>query len=116
MTLCLALNYGSRQEIVAACRRLALEYRDGTRTLEQINETSFDEALDTGAMPPLDLVVRTAGEYRLSNFLLWQFSYAELFVTEVCWPDFRQEQLDDALRSFAARERRFGGLPASGDA
>ena len=109
-TLCLAINYGARQEIVDAARRLMGEAAAGRMSAEQLDECSFSKALYTAGMPDPDLLIRTAGEMRLSNYLLWQLSYAELWVTEVCWPDFTETELWEALKSFAQRDRRFGGL------
>ena len=100
-TLAVALNYGSQQEIARAAGRAALA---GEVTVANISEN-----LDTADLPPLDLLVRTSGEVRLSNFLLWQAAYAELWFTDVLWPDFTIAHLEEALASFAARERRFGG-------
>ncbi len=113
MELCLAINYGSRAEIVEAARTLALRVRDGTLDPAGIDEASFAAALDTAGMPDPDLLIRTAGEMRLSNFLLWQASYSELWVTDTAWPDFDEAHLDAALAAYAARERRFGGLGPS---
>ena len=110
MRLCLAINYGSRAEITAAARALAEECRAGRLDPAAITEETLAARLDTVGMPDPDLVIRTAGEMRLSNFLLWQSSYAELWVTDTCWPDFTEAHLDDAIRSFAGRERRFGGI------
>jgi len=113
MRLCLAINYGSRAEIVDAARRLAREARDGLLDPEQIDERALAARLDTAGMADPDLLIRTAGEMRISNFLLWQISYAELWVTDVTWPDFAEEHLDAAIAAFATRERRFGGLGPS---
>ncbi|NBX30274.1 isoprenyl transferase [bacterium] len=113
MRLCLAINYGSRGEIVDAARRLAAEVRAGRLEPEAIDEELFASRLDTAGMPDPDLLIRTAGEMRISNFLLWQISYAELWVTDVAWPDFMERHLDEAFAAFAARERRFGGLSIS---
>ena len=110
MRLCLALNYGSRGEIVDAVKQIAREVAAGELAPEEISETTIDAHLYTAGSPDPDLVIRTAGEMRVSNFLLWQISYAELWVTEKCWPDFREADLQAALRDFAARDRRFGGL------
>ncbi len=110
MTLCLALSYGSRGEIIDAVRRLADQVRAGRLEPEQIDEQLISDSLDTAGLPDPDLVIRTAGEMRISNFLLWQISYAELFVTPVSWPEFDREHLDDALRNFAQRERRYGAV------
>ncbi len=108
--LCLAVNYGGRQELVDAFRRIATQLRDGSLTVDAIDETRIAEHLDTAGMPDPDLVIRTAGEMRMSNYLLWQASYAEFWVTSKCWPEFRPTDLHDALRDYANRERRFGGL------
>ncbi len=110
LVLCLALNYGGRSEVVDAIRRLAESVRRGERTPEEIDEEAVGQALYTAGMPDPDLLIRTAGEMRVSNFLLWQISYAEIWVTERCWPDFGTPELHEALRDYARRERRFGGL------
>jgi undecaprenyl diphosphate synthase len=110
MRLCLALNYGSRAEITDAVRELVRRASAGELSPEEVDELAVTEHLYTAGMADPDLVIRTAGEMRLSNFLLWQSSYAELWVTEKCWPDFRQEDLITALKDFASRDRRFGGL------
>ena len=89
MTLCLAINYGGRTEIADAARTLARDVRDGWLDPDQVDETTFAAYLSTAGMPDPDLLIRTAGELRVSNFLLWQISYAELWVTDVLWPDFR---------------------------
>jgi undecaprenyl diphosphate synthase len=108
--LCLAINYGGRTELVDAARGLAERARRGELDPADIDEVTVSDALYTAGMPDPDLLIRTAGEMRVSNFLLWQISYAELWVTEKCWPDFDRATLHEALRDFAARERRFGGL------
>lgn len=110
MTLCLALNYSSRVEIVDAVRKIAERVRAGEIDPDAIDDTMIDASLYTAGLPDPDLLVRTAGEMRISNFLLWQISYAELYVTDTLWPDFHRENLNDAIRAYAARERRFGGL------
>lgn len=110
LTLCLALNYGSRQEIVDAVRSIAEDVADGSMKPGEINESVIDSRLYTAGLPDPDLLIRTAGERRLSNFLLWQLSYAELWVTETLWPDFRPADLHDALRDFARRTRRYGAV------
>ncbi|MCA9257416.1 MAG: isoprenyl transferase [Phycisphaerales bacterium] len=110
MTLCLALNYSSRVEIVDAVRKIAERVRAGELDPNEINDELIDASLYTAGLPDPDLLVRTAGEMRVSNFLLWQISYAELYVTDTLWPDFHREDLNDAIRAYAARERRFGGL------
>jgi undecaprenyl diphosphate synthase len=108
--LCLAINYGGRTELVDAVRALARQAKDGLIDPNTIDEAAIANALYTSGMPDPDLLIRTAGEMRVSNFLLWQISYAELWVTDRCWPDFDRETLHQALRDFAGRERRFGGL------
>jgi undecaprenyl diphosphate synthase len=110
MVLCLAINYGGRVEIVDAVRKLAQEVKAGTLEPGQIDEAAISDALYTSGMADPDLLIRTAGEMRVSNFLLWQISYAELWVTEKCWPDFDRATLHQALADYAGRERRFGGL------
>ncbi|MCY2963001.1 MAG: isoprenyl transferase [Planctomycetota bacterium] len=110
MRLCLAVNYGSRQELVDACRSLAADAAAGKLDSEKISEEDIASRLYTAGMPDPDLLLRTAGEMRISNFLLWQISYAELWVTQKAWPEFRKPDLIEALRDFAARDRRFGGL------
>jgi undecaprenyl diphosphate synthase len=110
MGLCLAINYGARTELIDAMRALARQARDGLLDPDRIDEAAVRSALYTAGMPDPDLLIRTAGEMRVSNFLLWQISYAELWVTERCWPDFDRATLHQALRDYAARERRFGGL------
>ncbi len=114
LTLTLALNYGSRGEITDAVKAIARQVRDGTLEAEQIDESTIQRHLYTADMPDPDLLIRTAGEMRLSNYLLWQISYAELYVSPVCWPDFDQEQFAKALHSFSQRNRRFGGLEDAG--
>lgn len=102
------LSYGSRAEIVDAFRKLAVEVIQGKRNPADINEQDIQQALYTAGMPDPDLLIRTAGEYRLSNFLLWQVAYSEVWVTPVCWPDFHRDHLLQAIQEFAKRERRFG--------
>ncbi|MES1157708.1 MAG: polyprenyl diphosphate synthase, partial [Haliangium ochraceum] len=108
MTLCLALSYGGRESIVAATRALFELAARGAMRPEELTEDRFSAALQTGGLPQLDLLVRTSGEERLSNFLLWEAAYAELYFTDTYWPDFGREQLIEALESFDQRERRFG--------
>ena len=111
-TLCLAINYGARAELVDAARALAREVASGTRDPSSIDEAALAGKLTTAGLPDPDLLIRTAGEMRVSNFLLWQISYAELHVTETLWPDFGVEDLERAFRDFAGRQRTFGGLKA----
>jgi undecaprenyl diphosphate synthase len=110
LTLCLAINYGSRTEIVDATRSIAERVKRGELNPDAIDETIVNAALYTAGAPDPDLLIRTAGELRVSNFLLWQISYAEIWVTPRCWPDFDIPTFHSALREFAQRERRFGGL------
>ncbi len=114
MTLCLALNYGSRTELADAARKLAADGAAGRIDLEAMTpedvERALGERLYQPGMPPLDLLVRTAGEQRLSNFLLWQMSYGEFHVSPVEWPEFREPDLDRAVEDYASRTRSFGGL------
>jgi undecaprenyl diphosphate synthase len=110
MWLNLAINYGGRAEIVDAVRAIADEVSAERLLPTDIDETTIAQHLYTSAAPDPDLVIRTAGEMRISNFLLWQISYAEIWVTEKCWPEFDEATLHEAMRSYAARQRRFGGL------
>jgi undecaprenyl diphosphate synthase len=108
MTLTLALSYSGRSEIVQALQTIARRVREGELSVDDIDEALIGDHLDTAGMPDPDLLIRTGGEYRLSNFLLWQCAYTELFITEQYWPDFRRPQLYEAIRSFQDRDRRFG--------
>ena len=110
MVLCLALNYGGRAEIVDAARGIVADALDGKVSLSDIDEGVFKRHMYTSNMSDPDLLIRTGGDMRVSNFLLWEISYAELWVTPVCWPDFRKENLEEAIRDYSARERRYGGL------
>ena len=113
LTLVLALNYGSRAEITDAVRSIAEDVRKGLIRPEQVNEQLISDRLYTGGMPDPDLLIRTAGEMRISNYLLWQISYAELFVSPVLWPDFGTDDLHQAIHAFSKRNRRFGALDRS---
>ena len=108
--LAIALNYGSQAELASAARELARRVRDGELAIDSIDEGAIEELLDTHDLPPLDLLIRTSGEQRLSNFLLWQAAYAELLFVETLWPDFDGEALGEAIAAFGRRQRRFGGL------
>jgi undecaprenyl diphosphate synthase len=110
LTLVLALNYGSRTEITDAVREIARKARDNELRPEEIDEQTISDHLYTASMPDPDLLIRTAGEMRVSNYLLWQISYAELFVSDVLWPDFGVDDLHGAIRAFSQRNRRFGAL------
>jgi undecaprenyl diphosphate synthase len=109
LTLVVALNYGSRAEIAAAARELARKAAAGQIAAESIDEVALAAELQTHDLPDLDLLIRTSGEVRLSNFLLWQAAYAELMFVDTLWPDFSEREFAEALEQFAARERRFGG-------
>ena len=117
MDLILALSYSGREEILAAVRRFAEDVRRGVAQPDILTEEAFDGYLDTAGIPPPDLLVRTSGEHRISNFLLWQIAYTELFFDPVLWPDFGEENLKRALMDYQERHRRFGaeGENPSGD-
>ncbi len=108
LTLILALNYGGRGEIVRAVKKIAQKVESGAIKRENIDPDLFESCLDTAGIPDPDLLIRTSGEFRLSNFLLWQLAYTELWVSDVMWPDFSESDFVNALDSFSARERRFG--------
>lgn len=108
LTLCLALSYSSRWEITEACRKLAALSKDGKLTPQEINDSTFEAHLDTNFMPDPDLLIRTGGDRRVSNFLLWQLAYAELYFTPIFWPDFTADHFKEAIKEFQSRERRFG--------
>lgn len=110
MTLTIALNYGSQDEIKQAVQAIATEVKNGQLNVEDINEDVIDQHLMTSDLPPLDLMIRTSGELRISNYLLWQLAYAELYFTSIAWPDFKEEQLYEALSDYQKRNRRFGAL------
>jgi undecaprenyl diphosphate synthase len=108
----LAINYGGRAEIVDAVRNIARRVHAGDLLSQQIDERTISDQLYTAGAADPDLLIRTAGEMRISNFLLWQISYAEIWVTEKCWPEFNEATLHEAIRAYAGRQRRFGGLSA----
>jgi len=110
MTLVLALNYSSRKEILQATKNVAKDIADGHLTEDQVDEELFSSYLETKHYPDPELLIRTSGEQRISNYLLWQIAYAELFFTKVFWPDFRKENLYEAIVDFQSRERRFGKI------
>lgn len=110
LVLTLALNYGGRQDLVDATRRVLHEVRAGRLKADAVDEEALARHLSTAGMPDPDLVIRTSGELRLSNFLIWQTAYAEIYFTPTLWPDFRKPQLLAALKDFAKRERRFGDV------
>ena len=109
-TLCLAINYGSRSEIASAVRSIAKSVARGEINPESVDECMIERHLDTAGLPDPDLLIRTAGERRISNYMLWQLSYSELYFSDVLWPDFGRDELFAAVRDFASRSRRFGGL------
>ncbi|WP_177761135.1 isoprenyl transferase [Flavobacterium sp. I3-2] len=108
LTLTLALSYGSREELVSATKELCNKVKNNIISIEDIDESIINNHLYTKLMPDVDLVIRTSGEQRISNFLLWQIAYAELYFTEVLWPDFTKDHLMEALQNYQDRERRFG--------
>jgi undecaprenyl diphosphate synthase len=108
MTLTLALSYGSREEIVNAVKKISDKVKNNIISIDSIDDSIINEHLYTQNLPDVDLLIRTSGEHRISNFLLWQIAYAELFFSDVMWPDFREEHLYEALMSYQKRERRFG--------
>ncbi len=110
LTLNLVVNYGGKWDIAAAAKKITQAVLDGALTVNDINEKSFDAFLDTGDLPAPDLFIRTSGELRISNFFLWQLAYTELYFTDAHWPDFAQQEFDNALASYASRKRRFGQL------
>ncbi|MDD3458830.1 MAG: isoprenyl transferase, partial [Weeksellaceae bacterium] len=107
-TLIIALNYGAQDEIVQAVRKIATDVQDGKLAVSDIGHEIFEQNLYTQDIPSVDLLIRTSGEHRISNFLLWQIAYAELYFTKTLWPDFRKEDFLKALRDYASRERRYG--------
>ena len=108
MTLVLALSYSSKKEIVQAIQQIAEKVKDGKLNIDDINEESVRNHLYTYNIPDPELLIRTSGELRISNFLMWQIAYSELYFTKILWPDFRRENLYEALIDFQSRERRFG--------
>ena len=110
ITFQIAINYGARDEIVRAVRKLAADVKDGRTDADAIDEAALSNALDTGGIPDPDLLIRTCGEERISNFLLWQIAYAELYFTDKAWPDFDRAEFEKAIEAYGKRERRYGGL------
>ncbi|PKH66388.1 di-trans,poly-cis-decaprenylcistransferase [Flavobacterium sp. ALD4] len=108
MTLTLALSYGSREEIVNAVKNICNKVKNNTISIDSIDDSIINEHLYTQNLPDVDLLIRTSGEHRISNFLLWQIAYAELYFTDVLWPDFKEQDLYEAIISYQKRERRFG--------
>ena len=114
LTLVLALSYSGRWDMTEAARQLATMVADGVLDPDDVDEEMVSSLLDTGSIPDPDLLIRTGGEYRLSNFMLWQSAYSELYITDCYWPDFRREELYEAIRSYQDRDRRFGQVPVNG--
>ncbi len=110
LTLTLCIDYGSYDELTTAVKEIAVLVQEGSLTPEQITEQTISNHLFTKDYPPLDLMIRTSGEYRISNYLLWQMAYAELYFTDVLWPDFNEKELKKAIINYQSRNRRFGGL------
>lgn len=110
MTFVIAVNYGSRDEITRAVRKIMADCKDGKIAPEGMTEQVFASYLDTAGIPDPDLMIRTSGELRLSNYLLWQLAYTEIYVTECLWPDFDQEELEKAIMAYNRRDRRYGGV------
>lgn len=110
LTFVIAVNYGSRDEIRRAVQKMLTDCRDGKLSPEEVDEAKIASYLDTAGIPDPDLMIRTSGELRLSNYLLWQLAYAELYVTDTLWPDFDREELIRAIEAYNKRERRFGGV------
>ena len=106
----IAVNYGGRDEMIRAVKKLASDVKDGEVEVDEIDEPLFASYLDTKDIPDPDLLIRTSGEERLSNFLLWQLAYAEFYFTDVLWPDFSKEDLEEAIREYSKRNRRYGGV------
>ena len=110
ITFIVAINYGSRDELTRAVRRLAEDVRGGSCLPDEIEEKSIEQYLDTAGIPDPDLMIRTSGEERLSNFLMWQLAYAEFYFTDVLWPDFNKEELIKAIEVYSGRSRRYGNI------
>ena len=115
LTLNIAANYGGRWDIIQGVRHLAEQVQEGLLRPDQIDEEALSQQICMNELAPVDLVIRTGGEHRISNFLLWQIAYAELYFTDVLWPDFDEQDFEGALHAFANRERRFGGTEPGGD-
>lgn len=113
LQLCLALSYSGRWDITEAVKKLAQSVKEGEIDPDEIDDEMISAHLSTADVPDPELIIRTSGEYRISNFLLWQLAYSELYITETCWPDFRREELYKAIQSFQQRERRFGKVSES---
>ena len=110
MTIQIAFNYGGRDEIIRSTKAIAQKVLSNEMRIDEITDQSFEKHLDTNGTPPPDIMIRTGGEIRLSNFLLWQLAYSELFFVDKYWPDFQKEDLDDIIKAYKNRDRRFGGI------
>ena len=106
----ICLNYGGKSEIVRATKLIAEDIKNGVISIDDVNEKSFENYLYTKDLPPVDLLIRTSGEMRTSNFLLWQLAYAEFIFTKTCWPDFNKKELNECINEFKTRDRRYGGI------
>lgn len=106
----ICLNYGGKSEIVRATKLIAEDIKNGVISADDVNEKSFENYLYTKDLPPVDLLIRTSGEMRTSNFLLWQLAYAEFIFTKTCWPDFNKKELNECINEFKTRDRRYGGI------
>ncbi len=110
LNLQIAINYGSRDEMLRAMKKMMKDYDEGILELEDLNEVKFSSYLDTAGIPDPDLLIRTSGEQRLSNYLLWQLAYSEFYFTDVPWPDFNEKELERAVEAYSSRDRRYGGI------
>ena len=115
LELCLALSYSGRWDITEAVKKIAHHVEEGRLDPDLINDQMISDHLSTADVPDPDLIIRTSGEYRISNFLLWQLAYSELYITKTYWPDFRRDELYEAIRSYQERDRRFGKIPSAKD-
>src|SRR6056297_3334935 len=115
LELCLALSYSGRWDITEAVKKVAQDVADGKVSPDEVSDELIGSYLSTADIPDPDLIIRTSGEYRISNFLLWQLAYSELYITETYWPDFRRDELYEAIRSYQSRDRRFGKISVSED-
>ena len=106
----ICLNYGGKSEIIRATKLIAEDIKNGVISIDDVNEKSFENYLYTKDLPPVDLLIRTSGEMRTSNFLLWQLAYAEFIFTKTCWPDFNKKELNECINEFKTRDRRYGGI------
>ncbi len=106
----IAINYGSRDEMLRGMKKMLVDYKEDRFTLEELDEQRFESYLDTKDIPAPDLLIRTSGEQRISNYLLWQLAYSELYFTDVAWPDFTKKELEKAIQDYNKRDRRFGGI------